>query len=308
MGRYAAVDVGTNTVLLLVAQKTTAGFTPVIERGEITRLGRGVDATKHLAPDSMARTLDAVTRFVAEARALGAEGLVVTATSAARDAENGAEFLAAARQRTGVEVEILSGDTEARFSYLAVATDFAVEAGPRTLVAIDIGGGSTEFIFGEGPTVNFHTSINVGSVRLTERCIHSDPPAAEDLARVSAELGRALLTVPRPGPAALVVGVAGTVTSLYAVTHGIEPYDAARVHRSWLTRDEVAGTRARLAALPLAERRRLPGLQPERADVIVAGALVLERALEHLGAAGCRVSDRGLRWGVLAARYGGAAV
>jgi exopolyphosphatase / guanosine-5'-triphosphate,3'-diphosphate pyrophosphatase len=308
MGRYAAIDVGTNTVLLLVAEKTTAGFQAVVERGAITRLGRGVDATKRLAPESMARTLDALSRFVAEARVLGTRGLAITATSAARDAENGGEFLAAARERTGIEVEILSGDAEARLSYLAVATDFAAEAGGRTLVAIDIGGGSTEFIFGQGREVNFHTSINVGSVRLTERCIRSDPPSAEDLARVNGELDKALVVVPKPGPESLVVGVAGTVTTLYCVTHGIEPYDASRVHRSWLSREEVAGTRARLAALPLAERRHLPGLQPERADVIVAGALVLERALEHLGAPGSRVSDRGLRWGVLAERFGGAAV
>jgi exopolyphosphatase / guanosine-5'-triphosphate,3'-diphosphate pyrophosphatase len=305
MARYAAIDVGTNTVLLVVAERTPAGFTPVAERGEITRLGKGVDASRRLAPEAMARTLDAVARYAAEARSLGAVELAVTATSAARDAANGAEFLAAARERAGVEIEILSGDEEARRSYLAVATDFAAQAGPRPLVAIDIGGGSTEFIIGHGHSVEFHTSIDVGSVRLTERCIRSDPPSPDDFARLDTELGRALGPVPHPGSDALVVGVAGTLTTLYAVTHAIDPYDAARVHGSWMSRQDVARTRQRLAALPLAQRKLVPGLQPERADVIVAGAVLLERALAHLGAGGTRVSDRGLRWGTLAARFGG---
>jgi exopolyphosphatase/guanosine-5'-triphosphate,3'-diphosphate pyrophosphatase len=277
----------------------------VAERSALTRLGQGVDASRRLLPEAMERTLDAVARFAAEATALGAQGLVVSATSAARDAQNGVEFLAEAKRRAGVDVEILSGEEEARLSYLAVATDFGAEAAERELVALDIGGGSTEFIFGRGPVVRFHTSINIGSVRLTERCVRTDPPSAEDLARLDAELDSALAPVPRPGPGALVVGVAGTVTSLYAVANAISPYDATRVHGGWLARETLGQTRARLASLPLATRRTLPGLQPERADVIVAGAVLLEHALDHLGATGARVSDRGLRWGLLAARFGG---
>jgi len=306
MARYAAIDVGTNTVLLLVAERTPSGFSAVAELGAITRLGKGVDATRRLAPDAIERTLEAVGRFAAEARSLGVAGLAVSATSAARDALNGAEFLSAARARAGVEVEILSGEEEARLSYLAVSNDFAEEAGERELVAIDIGGGSTEFIFGHGPKVRFHTSINVGSVRLTERCIRSDPPSEEDFSRLRTELDAALASVPSPGANPLVVGVAGTVTTLFAVANAVAPYDADRVHRGWLSREELARTRKRLAAAPLASRKAIPGLQPERADVIVAGAVLLEAALDHLGAAGSRVSDRGLRWGLLAARFGGA--
>ena len=305
MARYAAIDVGTNTVLLLVAEKTASGFEPVAERGAITRLGKGVDATRRLAPEAMQRTLEVVGRFAAEARALRAVGLAVSATSAARDAQNGAEFLAAARERTGVEVEILSGEEEARLSYRAVSSDFAAQAGARELVAIDIGGGSTEFIFGTGSAVRFHQSLDIGSVRLTERCIHTDPPSGEDFERLHAELDAALAQVPKPLGEALVVGVAGTVTTLYAVANGVVPYDAARVHGGWLPRDALAQTRARLASQPLAARRHVPGLQPERADVIIAGAVLLEGALDRLGATGIRVSDRGLRWGLLAARFGG---
>lgn len=306
MARYAAIDVGTNTVLLLVAEETPSGFRAVAERGAITRLGKGVDASRELAPEAMENTLVTLAAFAQEARALGAAGLVVTATSAARDARNGAEFLAAARERAGVEVEVLSGDEEARLSYLAVSRDFAAEAGERELVALDIGGGSTEFIFGTGSAVRFHKSLDVGSVRLTERCVRTDPPSAEDFTRLQKELDSALTAVPTPAADALVVGVAGTVTTLYAVAKGIAPYEAARVQGGWLSRQALGQTRARLASEPLAVRKRIPGLQPERADVIVAGAVLLERALDHLGAAGTRVSDRGLRWGLLAARFGGA--
>jgi exopolyphosphatase/guanosine-5'-triphosphate,3'-diphosphate pyrophosphatase len=305
MARYAAIDVGTNTVLLLVADQTPSGFSPVAERSALTRLGQGVDASRRLLPEAVERTLNALGQFAAEAKSLGAQGLVVSATSAARDALNGGDFLAAAKQRAGVEMEILSGEEEARLSYLAVATDFAAEAAERELVAIDIGGGSTEFIFGNGRSVRFHTSINIGSVRLTERCVRADPPSAEDMARLDAELNSALAPVPRPGPGALVVGVAGTVTSLYAVANAISPYEAVRVHGGWLSRDVLGQTRARLASVALPVRQTIPGLQPERADVILAGAVLLEHSLDHLGAAGVRVSDRGLRWGLLAARFGG---
>jgi exopolyphosphatase / guanosine-5'-triphosphate,3'-diphosphate pyrophosphatase len=305
MARYAAIDVGTNTVLLLVAEETPSGFRTVAERGAITRLGKGVDASRQLLPEGMEKTLATLAAFAQEARALGVADLVVSATSAARDARNGAEFLTAARERVGVEVEVLSGDEEARLSYLAVSQDFAAEAGPRELVALDIGGGSTEFIFGTGTAVRFHTSLDIGSVRLTERCVRSDPPSAEDFARLHRELESALTAVPAPSSDALVAGVAGTVTTLYAVAHGIFPYEAARVQGGWLSRQALGETRARLASQPLAARRLIPGLQPERADVIVAGAVLLEHALDHLGAKGLRVSDRGLRWGLLAARFGG---
>jgi exopolyphosphatase / guanosine-5'-triphosphate,3'-diphosphate pyrophosphatase len=303
MPRYAAIDVGTNTVLLLVAERTASGFRPVAERGVITRLGKGVDASHRLAADAMARTLEAVGRFADEARSMGAVGLAISATSATRDADNGHEFLTAARARPGVDVEVLSGEEEAQLSYRAVSNDFGPEAGARELVAIDIGGGSTEFIFGRGPKVRFHTSINIGSVRLTERCIRADPPSDEDFARLHAELGPALARVPAPEAGALVVGVAGTVTTLYAVANAIAPYDAARVHGGWLSRQALAQTRARLASVPLGERRGFPGLQPERADVIIAGAVLLEHALDHLHVHGTRVSDHGLRWGLLAARF-----
>lgn len=304
MSRLAAVDVGTNSVLLLVAERGEDGVVrPVREEAEITRLGRGVDRSGVLSPEGLTATLEVLGRFADLARGAGARALVVTATSAARDARNGAEFLARARERTGATVEILTGDEEARLSYLAVAQDFSAEAGEAGLLAIDVGGGSTEFVHGRGRTVLFRKSLDIGSVRLTERCVHSDPPTAAEQDAVRKAVHEALATLPPFPHEVRVVGVAGTVTSLFAVAHAIDPYDAARVHGGWLSLEDVGSVRARLCAVPLADRRRIPGLQPKRADVLPAGALLFETALRHLGAAGARVSDRGLRWGVLLDRW-----
>lgn len=302
--RLASVDIGTNSVLLLVAEKGPDGrLSPVREEAEITRLGRGVDRSGLLSPEGMEATLAVLGRFAGLAREAGAQRLVVTATSAAREARNGQEFLRDARERTGTTVEILSGEEEARLGYLAVAADFADRAGPGGLLAIDVGGGSTEFVHGDGSTVRYRTSLDIGSVRLTERCVRSDPPSPAEQQAVRSAVEAALAALPAFPETVTVVGVAGTVTSLFAVAHGIEPYDAARVHRGWLGREEVALVRSRLCSLQLAERRRLPGIQPRRADVLPAGAILFEAALARLRTPGAWVSDRGLRWGVLIDRW-----
>jgi exopolyphosphatase/guanosine-5'-triphosphate,3'-diphosphate pyrophosphatase len=305
MPRFATIDVGTNSVLLLVADRTSDGlFEAVLERAEITRLGRGVDQSRRLSPEGMEATLAVLTAFANEARSLGAEGLAVSATSAARDAQNGAEFLAAAKARAGVTVEIISGELEAQLSFASAYMDFGSEAaGP--LLVIDIGGGSTEFIYGNSAgRVEFRHSFDVGSVRLTERLIRSDPPSPEERERVMSLLRQTFSALPPPPPAAQLVGVAGTVTTLYAVENRIDPYDATCVHGGTLTRAQLEQLVDKLCTLPLAERRTLPGLQPKRADVIPAGSLILLEALRALELDACRVSDRGLRWGLMAHRFG----
>ncbi len=308
MPRYATIDVGTNSVLLLVADRLPDGrFQAVQERAEITRLGRGVDKSRRLSPEGLEATLRTLTDFADEARRLGAEAIAVSATSAARDAENGAEFLAAAKERAGVTVDIISGELEAQLSFTSAHADFGREAtGP--LVVVDIGGGSTEFIYGDAQgRVAFRHSFDVGSVRMTERYVQSDPLSAEDRARVEAHLRETFSALPACPPGAELVGIAGTVTTLYTVQHAIEPYDSARVHGGSLSRAELEALADKLCTLPLAERRELPGLQPKRADVIPAGALILLESVKALGLERCRVSDRGLRWGLLAHRFGATA-
>ncbi|HVE85897.1 MAG TPA: Ppx/GppA phosphatase family protein [Myxococcales bacterium] len=305
MTRYAAIDVGTNSVLLLVAEKRDGRFAAVAERAEITRLGRGVDRTRTLSPEGMEATLRCLEAFAAEARALGAGELVVTATSAARDAANGQHFLEAARARAGVAVEIISGDEEAELSFAAARADFGALEPGRPLVVLDIGGGSTEFVYGV-TEVSYRRSFDAGSVRLTERFVTAHPIPPQEREAIRRHLRDAFAPLPPPPAGARLVGIAGTVTTLYAVEHRVEPYDAARVHGQPLSRAELAALVERLCGASLEERRRMPGLQPGRADVICAGALILEAAMDRLGATTCTVSDRGVRWGLLARRFGGA--
>jgi exopolyphosphatase/guanosine-5'-triphosphate,3'-diphosphate pyrophosphatase len=234
-------------------------------------------------------------RYAREAREAGARQIAVSATSAARDASNGAEFLERARRECGVEVEIIAGDEEARLSWDAVARDFADEGAP--LAVFDIGGGSTEFIYGDARGFAFRRSLDIGSVRLTER-------HGEDLPALRAAVDAELARLPDPPAGARAVGVAGTVTTLAAVKLALAEYDGTRVHGLVMPREEITAIVERLAALPLEARRRVAGLMPARADVIVAGGVICERAALRLRAPSVTVSDRGVRWGLLYARFG----
>ena len=306
MPRYAAIDIGTNSVLLLVAERVGGGFSAVIERAEITRLGKGVDKSRVLSAEGMEATLSVLESFAKQARSLGAEAMAVTATSAARDAKNGPDFLRAAKERAGVEIEIISGELEAQLSFSAVAEDEKVADASKPLIVMDIGGGSTELIFGQKGKVSFRHSFDVGSVRLTERFITGDPPSASETKAIRDHLDATFAALPKAAAESQFVGVAGTVTTLFAVRHAIHPYDVERVHGGTLSRAEVDSVVETLILLPLAERARLPGLQPKRADVICAGALIMQSALRKLELGSVRVSDRGVRWGLLAHRFGGA--
>lgn len=308
MPRFATIDIGTNSVLLLVAgRRPDGGFDPLVDQAEITRLGRGVDATGTLSEQSMEDTLRVLEQYAATARDQGAQEIAVTATSAARDAKNGAHFIAEAKRRAGLNLEIISGDAEAQLSYLAVQTSYGGAA--DALVVLDIGGGSTEFIYGgrgaEASQVRFRRSFDVGAVRMTERFVHSDPVTEADQRAVVNHLRQTFAQAPEPPEGSTAVGVAGTVTTLFAVQHGIARYDASLVEGQTLAMEEVRALRKRLCAMPLAQRKQLPGLQPKRADVVCAGAMILECAMERLKTDRLVVSDRGLRWGLMVSRFGG---
>ena len=290
-------------MLLLVAERQADGrFTAVEERSEITRLGKGVDQSKTLAPDAIETTLKVLERFAQEAKDLGAKGIVATATSAARDASNGKVFLDGAKRRAGLTVEIISGEEEARLSFASAFSDFG---GHGPLVVLDIGGGSTEFIYGSpGGEVSFRHSFDVGSVRLTERHVKTDPPSHAELESIDAMLTTTFSSLPTPPPGFKMVGLAGTVTTLCAVARRVEPYDPTLIQGSTLSLDEVNAALTRLASLPTSLRKTVPGLQPKRADVIVAGGLLFRASMRALGVNEVIVSDRGLRWGLLADRFG----
>jgi exopolyphosphatase/guanosine-5'-triphosphate,3'-diphosphate pyrophosphatase len=304
--RFASIDVGTNTVLLLVAERRGSLLAPVLERAEITRLGRGVDASGRLDAGAIRDTVAVLADYARQARALGAGRIVCVATSAARDAANGTEFFEAARKEAGLVPEVISGDEEARLVYASAWRDFGAPGG-GPLAVLDVGGGSTEFTFGEDATPRGRVSLQVGAVRLTERHVRTDPVSAGELATLRAAARSALRPLGQMAlrPGGRLVAVAGTVTTLSAVAQALPVYDAGRVHGASLSLDEVEGLAARLARLEVKARAALPGMEPKRADVILAGALLVAEAMRATGFDRLVVSDRGVRWGLLYERIGG---
>jgi exopolyphosphatase/guanosine-5'-triphosphate,3'-diphosphate pyrophosphatase len=278
--RVAAIDLGTNTTRLLVADVTDGTVDEVLRRSVVTRLGEGVDERRRLLPTPIARVRNVLTEYRRDAERLGAERALLVATSAVRDAENGEAFLGEIEWSYGFATRLLSGDDEAALTLRGIGTGREVDEG--TLV-LDIGGGSTELVLGSS-----RTSADVGSVRITERFLRSDPPGADELEAAAGEIRSHLptLTVERA------IGVAGTVTSIAALDLGLEEYDPERVDGHVLSRDGARRQLERLAALPLEERRRLPALDPERAPVIVGGALILVEVLDRYGLASLEVSER----------------
>jgi exopolyphosphatase/guanosine-5'-triphosphate,3'-diphosphate pyrophosphatase len=288
--RVAAVDLGTNSTRLLVADVDAGRVDEVVRRLTITRLGEGVDRRRRLLPLPIARVRNCLVDYRRELEALGAERTLAAATSAVRDAENGEAFLGELEWSYGFTTRLLGGDEEAALTFAGATGGRAVAAGT---VVVDIGGGSTEIVGERG-----HVSLQLGCVRQTERFLHSDPPAPEELELCAAGIREELAQVPaelRGGP---VIGVAGTITTLAALDLGLAEYDPERIHGHRIAREAVARELDRLASLPLAERRELPGLEPERAPVIVAGALLARELLDVLGADGLETSERDLLHGI----------
>ena len=274
--RLAAVDIGTNSVRLLVAEIGAEGALQTLERRmHITRLGQGVDASRRLAPEAIERTLAVLREYRTVISELGVERVRATATSAARDAVNRDDFFGAGREALGAELELLPGEEEAALSFQGATRDVA-EPGPY--LVIDIGGGSTEFVVGTTEPAGL-VSVDIGCVRITEQFLHSDPPAPEELSQavsvVRDHLADVKRTIPGIAEVATVIGLAGTVTTVAAVELGLAAYDPERIHHFRLARGAVEDVFRTLATEPAAQRRYNPGLEAERVDVIVGGAIVL---------------------------------
>lgn len=297
MTALATIDVGTNTTLLLVARAGAGGALERIEeRAEITRLGRGIGAGGALGRAGIDATLAALRDYAAIARREGA-AIAAVGTEALRRAPNGGDFLGPAAEILGVPIEVIDGQREAALTFRAVVESFP-EARQGDLAVVDIGGGSTEVVLARDGRSGWARSLPLGSVRLTEQHVHSDPIAASELRALREAVAAGLTAVPFP-PAATVVGVAGTVTSLAAMAESMATYDPAVVHGYRLSRAALDAQIARLARSRQAEREAIVGLDPRRADVILAGAVILEGIAAAARAESVRVSDRGIRWGLM---------
>ncbi|MFF8906737.1 Ppx/GppA phosphatase family protein [Streptomyces olivaceoviridis] len=308
MTRVAAIDCGTNSIRLLVADAdpATGELTDLDRRMTIVRLGQGVDRTGRLAPEALERTFAACREYADVIKEHGAERLRFVATSASRDAENREDFVRGVLDVLGVEPEVITGDQEAEFSFTGATKELTGRSDlTRPYLVVDIGGGSTEFVVG-GDHVRAARSVDVGCVRMTERhLVHggevSDPPTEDEIAAMRADIEAALDLAEQSVPlreAHTLVGLAGSVTTVSAIAQELPAYDSARIHHSRVSRDRVREITERLLRSTHAERAAIPSLHPGRVDVIGAGALVLLAIMERVGAEEVVVSEHDILDGI----------
>jgi exopolyphosphatase/guanosine-5'-triphosphate,3'-diphosphate pyrophosphatase len=305
--RVAAVDCGTNSIRLLVADvDVRAGTAAEVDRRmEIVRLGEGVDRTGVLSPAALARTFAACDTYAELIRSTGAERVRFVATSASRDVENRDEFAEGVRARLGVDPEVVTGDEEARLSFAGATRELLGGSDPRPFLVTDIGGGSTELVLGDSDVTSAR-SVDVGCVRMTERHLHDDPPTADQVAAARADVEAAIRqageTVPL-GEARTLVGLAGSVTTVAAMALGLTTYDRDRIHHSRISAADVHDVAQTLLAMTHEQRAALPFMHPGRVDVIGAGALVLAVVMEHLPVDEVLVSEHdildGIAWSLV---------
>jgi exopolyphosphatase/guanosine-5'-triphosphate,3'-diphosphate pyrophosphatase len=307
--RVAAIDCGTNSIRLLVADVPEQGaYTDLARRMEVVRLGQGVDATGRLAPEAIERTRVALAGYAATFRELGATAVRMVATSASRDAVNRSDFEDMVVATLGQRPDVVPGREEAELSFLGATASLAgaaaahgVDAPRPPFLVVDIGGGSTEFVLGDDEGVRAARSVDIGCVRLTERHLHGDPPTAEQIRRVEDDIRAALLEVTAEVPvvtAASLVGVAGSVTTVAAIALGLPAYDPEAIHGSRIPVDDVRAVTADLLAATRERRAAMPVMHPGRVDVIGAGALVLRVLMDEFGSADVVVSEHDILDGI----------
>ena len=309
MTRVAAIDCGTNSIRLLVADidLDRSTLADVDRRMEVVRLGQGVDRTGRLAPEALERTFAACDTYAEVIRRTGAEVVRFVATSATRDVQNRDEFVAGVRARFGVEPEVVTGGTEAELSFAGATRELAGSELPHPFLVVDIGGGSTELVLGEpAAPPQASRSVDVGCVRMTERHLHDDPPTAQQVAGARADIAAAIRLAGESVPLAAartLVGLAGSVTTVAAMALDLPSYLPERIHHAHIPAADVCRVTDRLLAMTRDERAALPFMHPGRVDVIGAGALVLAVVLEHVPVDEVLVSEHdildGIAWSIL---------
>lgn len=298
--KKAVIDIGTNSIKFCLAEsdKQDGTFSVLKDANDIAKLGEGLRETGLIGAEPLERNAQAVAGFAKEAKEAGADEVAVVGTMALRTAKNTAAFAARVKELCGLDVRVVPGEEEAQLSYIAVMSGIP-GAAEANLVSFDTGGGSTEFVFGEAGEIKRKFSLNVGAIRFTEQYLSETPVAAENLAKARAEIRRELSEGGVTAGAEFLVGMGGNVTSMASVKHQMKVYDANIIQGSKMTLADVRAQIAEYAAKTLDERKRITGLQPKRADVILAGACIIEAAMELCGVDELTVSDRGLRHGLL---------
>ncbi len=294
--RTAVIDIGSNTLLLLVVEPTVDGLHPVVDLCRFGRLGKGLDASGVLSAESIAASLEICREYRRVMTELGVAQIAIVGTAACREAKNSADFVTAAEAILGAPIEIIAGKREADLAFNAVRNTFPDLAG-QSYVVVDVGGGSTEFVITDGTQVTNAISIPIGAVKLTERHLKSDPPTRDEIAALEADIDRAIEPVDLPR-AITVIGTAGTATTMAATKLGLVQYDPDAVTGLRLSPEVIEAQLATLYAATVAHRKEMPGIPAQRADVIAAGVAIYARVVRSIGAPAMITCDRGIRWGV----------
>ncbi len=297
MKTVASIDIGTNTILLLVARVDRERLEPLFDTETIVRLGEGVHKIGFLSSEAMERGLRTLTQYLERCQKLGVENIFAVGTSALREASNSDQFLKMIRERLNLSIEIISGEEEARLSYLAVSRDFK-ELKESTLV-IDVGGGSTEFIEGKNGHIVQSISLPLGAVRLTEQFLLSDPVREEEWKKMEERIGELLVRIPHPPVSFSMVAVGGTATTLASVDLGLKEFLPEKIHRFALQQEALRNQLHLFRSKTIDDRKKIPGLSPSRADVILAGGAILYMAMKELKCPSVLISCHGLRYGLL---------
>ena len=297
MKRVGIIDIGSNSIKFFVGEKSEDGtIKTIIDKNDIARLGEGLRETGRISDEALERNAQSVAAFAAEAGEQGVEEIVCVGTMALRSASNSGDFAARVRELCGVKVQIIPVEEEARLSYLAILSGMPVPEGE--LVIFDTGGGSTEFIFGRGKELIKRFSVNLGSIRITEKFFQEDPAGEGSVEAAVKEIDEEFEAAGVVGHPVKLVGMGGTVTSMGAVKHKMVTYDSDIIQGSTLTRADIGEQIKAYKERTVEQRRELPGLQPKRAEVILAGACILKNITERLGMDELTISDRGLRHGL----------
>lgn len=301
--RLAAIDIGTNTVRLFIADVVENQLKTVVREAIITRLGEGVDKARRFRPAAVERTLTVLDKYAQELKDKEVESVRVVATSAARDAQNGQEFIEQVKERFGWQADILSGQEEGMLAFLGATSDFPFPQPYSRPVLIDVGGGSTELACGQGMSLQKLHSLDIGSVRLTEMFIRNDPPIEDEVAKIKAyireQTDKLLAEICEEDSDLIAMGVAGTITTLSAIKQKMTVYDSDKVHLSTLTVPDIETILDQLMGVPLKERKKMAGLEPKRADVIIAGTIITLEILRGLKLDELTVSEHDLLDGLI---------
>jgi exopolyphosphatase/guanosine-5'-triphosphate,3'-diphosphate pyrophosphatase len=295
--KVASIDIGTNTILLLIAEIEGGRLKSLFEMETIARLGEGVQKTGILSQEAMKRGLQTLTQYSQQCQTTGVQKIFAVGTSALREAKNSKDFLKTIKEKLDLSIEIISGEEEAHLSFLAVARDLK-ELKKPTLV-IDVGGGSTEFILGKGDQIVQWQSLSLGSVRFTEQFLLSDPIQGEEWEKMEEEIRESLGRIPYPQQPFSMVAVGGTATTLASVEQGLEAFIPEKIHHFVLTKEALKNQLHLYRSKTINERRKIPGLPPARADVILAGGAIVYMAMEKLKSPTVLISCHGIRYGLL---------